>query len=378
MVQLTGSSWHHERGHAPMEATAAEYERLTGGAVRVRWKPRSLKEFGVSPVADLARRYDLIVIDHPHIGLIAGTGCAVPVDAFTSAAELRALADGSPGRSQQSYHYDGHQWALAVDAACQVSAWRPDLLAEPPRTWDDVLELSRRGRVLWPLCDVDAAASMLTLLAGLGHPLSFAAGHAIDRSAARRALDLLREAARASDPRCRMMNPIGALEELSGRDDFWYAPLIFGYLNYSRPGHPGRRVVFGDIPRFAAGGDPAGALLGGAGLLVSAHSPHRDAALGYALHVASAATQRGTYLAAGGQPAHHAAWSDHVADRAAGGFFSGTRQVMATSWTRPRAPGFVRFQNAMIGLFADSPRWLAEPERFLDDLDTLYARRDPA
>ncbi len=174
-----------------------------------------------------------------------------------------------------------------------------------------------------------------------------------------------------------MMNPIGVLEELSGRDDFWYAPLIFGYLNYSRPGHPGRRVVFGDIPRFAAGGDPAGALLGGAGLLVSAHSPHRDAALGYALHVASAATQRGTYLAAGGQPAHHAAWSGEVADRAAGGFFSGTRQVMARSWTRPRAPGFVRFQNAMIGLFADSPRWLAEPERFLDDLDTLYARRDP-
>jgi hypothetical protein len=32
----------------------------------------------------------------------------------------------------------------------------------------------------------------------------------------------------------------------------------------------------------------------------------------------------------------------------------------------------------MIGLFADSRRWLAEPERFLDDLDTLYARRDPA
>ena len=302
MVQLTGSSWQHERGHAPMVATAAEYERITGGAVRVRWEPRSLKEFGVSPVEDLARRYDLVVIDHPHIGLIAGTGSAVPVDEFTGAGELRALADRSPGRSHQSYHYDGHQWALAVDAACQVSAWRPDLLAEPPRTWDDVLELSRRGRVLWPLCDVDAAASMLTLLAGLGHPLTFAAGHVIDRGAARRALDLLREAARASDPRCRTMNPIGVLEELSGRDDFWYAPLIFGYLNYSRPGHPGRRVVFGDIPRFAAAGDPAGALLGGAGLLVSAHSPHRDAALGYALHVASAATQQGTYLAAAGSP----------------------------------------------------------------------------
>jgi hypothetical protein len=51
---------------------------------------------------------------------------------------------------------------------------------------------------------------------------------------------------------------------------------------------------------------------------------------------------------------------------------------MAASWTRPRAPGFAAFQNAMIELFADSPRWLAEPDRFLDDLDTLYARRDAA
>ena len=32
----------------------------------------------------------------------------------------------------------------------------------------------------------------------------------------------------------------------------------------------------------------------------------------------------------------------------------------------------------MIGLFADTPRWLAEPDRFLDELDTLYARRGAA
>ncbi len=74
MIELRGSSWHHERGHAPMVATAAEYQRITGGAVRVRWEPRSLKEFGVASVEGLARDYDLVVIDHPHIGLIAETG----------------------------------------------------------------------------------------------------------------------------------------------------------------------------------------------------------------------------------------------------------------------------------------------------------------
>ena len=82
-----------------------------------------------------------------------------------------------------------------------------------------MLELSRRGRVLWPLCDVDSAASVLTLLAGLGQPVTFADGDAIDRGAAAAALDLLREAARASDPRCLSMNPIAVLDDavLAGR-----------------------------------------------------------------------------------------------------------------------------------------------------------------
>jgi multiple sugar transport system substrate-binding protein len=155
-----------------MVATAAEYERITGGEVRVGWEPRSLKDFGVASVDDLARHYDLVLIDHPHIGLIAQTGCAVALDETPAAGDLAALAAGSPGRSHQSYRYGGHQWALAVDAACQVSARRPDLLPEPPAHWNEVIELSRRGRVLWPLCDVDSAASLLTLLAGLGRSRS--------------------------------------------------------------------------------------------------------------------------------------------------------------------------------------------------------------
>ena len=378
VIELRGSSWNHERGHAPMVATAAEYERITGGAVRIRWEPRSLKDFGVAPVEELARDYDLVVIDHPHIGLIAETGSAAALDELAGATELAALADGSPGGSQQSYHYAGHQWALAVDTACQVSAWRPDLLPDPPRTWDQVLELSRQGRVLWPLCDVDSAASMLTLLAGLGQPVTFAAGEVISRDAAVRALDLLRAVAAASDPRCLSMNPIAVLDALSGGDDFWYAPLTFGYLNYARAGHPGHRVAFGDIPAFTAGQPPAGSLLGGAGLMVSAYRPHRAAAAGYALHVASAATQRTTYLAAGGQPAHREVWADRAADESAGGFFSGTGRTVQAAWTRPREPGFVRFQNEMIELFGDHGRWLADPSSFLDDLDETYLRRGSA
>jgi len=64
----------------------------------------------------------------------------------------------------------------------------------------------------------------------------------------------------------------------------------------------------------------AGSLLAGVGLMISVYRPHRDEAAGYALHVAAAATQRSTCLAAGGQPAHHDVWADPAADGASGGF----------------------------------------------------------
>jgi multiple sugar transport system substrate-binding protein len=373
-VELRGSSWNHERGHAPMVATAAEYERMTGGAVRVHWEPRSLKEFGVASVADLCRSYDLVVMDHPHIGLIAQTGVAVPLGDVADPARLAELAAASPGRSHESYHYGGQQWGLAIDAACQVSARRPDLLPEPPRTWDQVLELSREGRVLWPLCDVDSAASMLTLMAGLGSPVTLAQDDPVDRETWLRALGLLREVAAASDPRCLRMNPIDVLEVLSATDDFWYAPLIFGYSNYSRRGRRDRPLAFGDIPALGPASEPAGALLGGAGLVVSAASAHRAEAVDYAMHVAAPQTQRATYFTAGGQPAHHAAWSDPAVDAASGGFFSGTGPAMESSWTRPRMPAFVGFQNEMIELFGRPERWMESPGSFTDEFEACYRR----
>ena len=108
-TRLTGSSWDHPRGHAPMVATAATYQQSRQGSVAVEWSPRSLKEFGMASVDALARNYDLIVIDHPHVGTMAESGCAVPLDDVVDASDLELLSRQSPGRSHQSYNYDGHQ-----------------------------------------------------------------------------------------------------------------------------------------------------------------------------------------------------------------------------------------------------------------------------
>ena len=111
----------------------------------------SLQDFESFPVEELARAYDLIVIDHPHVGQITAEGCLEPLDVAGREAERAALASGSVGQSYPSYSWQGRQWAFPIDAASQVQAWRPDALVAPPARWSDVLDLARQGRVLLPL-----------------------------------------------------------------------------------------------------------------------------------------------------------------------------------------------------------------------------------
>jgi multiple sugar transport system substrate-binding protein len=355
-----------------MVATAMEYEGIRNGEVSIEWVPRTLKEFGMMSIEELAHEFDLIVMDHPHIGTMAESGSVVPLEDYLDAATLDALAEGSPGRSHQSYRYGGRQWAFAIDTACQTSAWRPDLLDVAPVTWTDVMALAKTGLVMWPLCAVDAAASFMTLTQAQGQECAITRDRFVERDAGRWALGTMYEVARHSDPQCLESNPIHMLEALAHSDDFSYAPLSFCYVNYSRDDHTGKRVAFGDIPSNAPGATARGALLGGAGLAISSFSDSIDEALAYANYVASGEVQSGLYYSSGGQPAHHAAWSNLDLDQRSGGFFSSVGGVLERSWTRPNGPQFAEFQNSMIDLFND---WFAAaqtPDSFLDSLDDIY------
>ena len=128
MVTLRGMTWKHDRGLAPMLATAAQFAERHPD-VRIEWEARSLQGFADHPIRDLAQEFDLLVLDHPFMGTVAKGGYLVPLDNYISSEVLCNLRNESVGASHQSYFYDGHQWALAIDAAAQVAGYRPDLLA---------------------------------------------------------------------------------------------------------------------------------------------------------------------------------------------------------------------------------------------------------
>ncbi len=112
----------------------------------IEWEKRSLQDFETFPVEELVREYDLIVIDHPHVGQITAENCLAPLDVAGRQAERDALIKGSVGQSYASYRWQGRQWAFPIDTAAQVAAWRPDLVGQPPAAWDDVPAPAREGK----------------------------------------------------------------------------------------------------------------------------------------------------------------------------------------------------------------------------------------
>jgi multiple sugar transport system substrate-binding protein len=353
---LTALAWDHPRCLAPMRACAAAWLERTG--VEVVWAARSLAAFGDEPLDSLAREYDLLVIDHPMCGAAAETGSLLPLDGLLAPRELAELAAASAGPSHRSYVHAGHQWAVATDAACQVAAYRDDLLEAVPRTWKQVLELAREGRVALPLAPAHAISSLLSLCAAADRSLA-TGPRLVQPAIGEWALSMLAEVAALGPREALGWEPPDLLGWMRNCDEIAYCPLTYGYVTYCP------EVRFARVP----GG--CGSVLGGAGLAVSAHSKRPDAAAEFAAWVAGPHAQTTIVARTGGQPAARAAWTEP----GAGDFYSATLSTLETAWIRPRGAWWPEFQLAAGEALTRGLAAGAAPGALLAELETIYESR---
>lgn len=340
---LEGMTWDHPRGYDPLVACSARWRELTG--VDIRWDRRSLQDFESYPVEQLARRYDLIVIDHPHVGQITGEGCLFALDSQSRTRELFALARGSVGPSFSTYTWLNRQWALPIDTAAQVQAWRPDRITASADSWNSVLAMARDGLVQVPMQPPHSLMSFYTLTANLGKPCRVEKGTHIAEDAGVEAYELLAKLAEQINPDCFQKDPIAILEAMATPGGIIACvPLIYGYVSYAVEGFRPIRLRFGNIPAFGSGG-PEGSALGGTGIAVSAYSAHQVEATDFAYWVASGPVQRDLYAPSGGQPGHADAWNSSDVDAATEGFYQQTRATLEGAWVRPRHNGYMPFQH---------------------------------
>lgn len=344
---LSGMTWDHTRGFLPMVATAQRFGEIHRD-VHIHWQKRSLQKFADAPLSELAARFDLLVIDHPSIGEAAAHELLLPLDEYLPADFLADQAAQSVGQSHASYFYEGHQYALAIDAATPIAGWRPDLLArahaEIPETWEELLALARRGLVTLPAIPIDSLMHLFMMSNALGAEPFSEPGEVLPHAQGARALQHLRELVQLAVPGSLDRNPIATWQLLAESSDVAYCPFAYGYSNYSRRDYGGHVLQTGPLVAFA--GKPLRSTLGGAGLAISRNAKSREAALEYVQFVASGGTQAGLYVTSGGQPGHRAAWLNEEANRLTNNFFRATLSTLDDAWMRPRFPGFISFQDA--------------------------------
>ncbi|MEO8110852.1 MAG: extracellular solute-binding protein, partial [Ginsengibacter sp.] len=343
-MTITGITWDHPRGYEPLIASSALYEKLFG--VRVEWQKRSLTNFGDQSLAELAERFDLLIIDHPHAGDAYDTKCLFPLDEILPKEKLNELKIQTGVPCFSSYNYKGKQWALPVDAAMQCSANRPDLLGDAPfpKNWTEVFELNdllkkKNFQVGMALCPTDSLCTFLTITAQLGSPIREGNEMLVSREVGLQSLKLIGRMRDNFHANSLDWNPVQLYDYMSTHDDIAYSPLAFCYTNYSRDGFRKNKLNYNNAPGIN------NAVLGGAGIAVSAKSKYLAEAAQYAAWICSAAIQNSVYVAEQGQPANIIAWESDFANGLTHDFFFNTIDTLTNAFVRPRYSGWPEFQK---------------------------------
>lgn len=376
MLRIKGMTWDHVRGIAPLREASKQYNQLFPD-IEITWDARSLKDFEDYPIELLANQYDILLIDHPFVGTGVKKKALVPINEFVEDEFIREQERNSVGKSYQSYLWDNQNWALAVDAASQVSVYREDLMRnlglKVPKTWDEVLCLIKvlpgTYKVGIPLNPTHCYLTFLALCVNFGDE-DFWAEDGIDEEIATEALSFLSRLLPMLHPASQVSNPIHMSDLMTNQDEIIYAPLMFGYVPYARTSFVANVLTYTNIP--SSHSVPKGGVLGGVGLAISAFANHTEMIGDFLQFVAGESFQKGSYFHSGGQPGHRKAWLDSEVNKQSNHFFMNTLNSIDHSYLRPRFSEYPSFQEASSLLIYDFLKNGGSAKQIIRKMNGLY------
>ena len=372
-IQLTGITWDHSRGFTSIVGVSQRFHELNPD-VEINWSKRSLQAFADAPIDDLAAEFDLLIIDHPWAGFAAKSEAILPLDQFLDPEVLSNLEAHGVGKSHESYQFNGHQWAIAIDAATPVAASRPDLFEreqlQVPQTWDEVLALARNGRVAIPGIPQDTLMSFYMICSTLGEDICQHREVVISEHIGIKALEILGELGAHIPDRCFNMNPIRVYESMTSHDEFLYSPFAYGYANYARKGYARYRLKFHDLVTLE--GNHLITTLGGTGLAISSQCDHRAIATAFTQFAADPNHQEHLFFDSGGQPGHRLAWVQEYTNSLTDNYFLDTLPALDRAFLRPRYAGHMFFQDRAGAPIRDFMMKGGKASNVLDTLNQLY------
>ena len=372
MIKLKGITWDHARGYDPLIASSELYFKEKG--IQVDWQKRSLTNFGDQSLEALSKQFDLIIMDHPHVGVAEASQCLLPLNDLLPANILNELKISSAGPSFESYHYHEKQWALPIDAAMQCASYRADLMVNDslPNTWEEVFALaktlaSKKLYIGMALCPTDCLCSFLSLTARLGSPIQENNELLVEPSVGIKALSILRTMRDVFHPKALDWNPIALYDYMSEENDIAYSPLAFCYTNYSRAGFRKNILKYHTAPEIN------NAVLGGAGIAITSSCSNVQEAANYAAWICSDVVQSTIYVNAQGQPGNKTAWENKQANAITNNFFTNTMPSLTNAYLRPRYQGWPKFQTFIGETIHAYLLHDTAPELVLEKLQAAYA-----
>lgn len=351
MRELKGITWGHVRGINPLEAATKEFEEQNPNII-ITWDSRSLEDFENYPIEQLANNYDLIMIDHPFIGTGVHESAIESLDDWIEKDFLQDQKSNSLGGSFESYTWNDKQWALPVDAASQIAAYRKDLFEKlniefVPSTFeevDDLIDLlPSEYKIGIPLSPTHSFCSFISVAANINEKDFYNEGVGFNEDISVKTLSIISKWKKASHKISIDSNPINMFDHMAITNEIVYIPFIFGYSNYGRKNTQGNLINFLNIPSYSD--SVSGSILGGVGIALSAKSNYKSDAIQFIKYITSEQCQCGIYTAEDGQPAYKKAWLLDDTNEKTNNFFKDTLQTIEKSYTRPRFYGFIEFQK---------------------------------
>jgi multiple sugar transport system substrate-binding protein len=349
MVTIKALTWDHPRGYNALAAASKRDEVIAAG-LDIQWEKQPLEGFESHPIADLCERYDLVVIDHPHVGEAIAANCLRSLESVYGDDVISELGAASIGPSLASYQDEGRL----------------------PETWDQVLDLSTKtGKVALSLAGPHAALSFLSIAAAYGEaPAEADPDILVSAQTGEAVYELMTELASRSPASVRDKNPIGILGHMAREQDVVLCPLVYGYVNYSAPNH-GDKITFANAPRRTPGGRP-GSTLGGTGIAISRRCNPSPELKSHLLWLMSREAQIAFIPGHDGQPSRRDAWHDAGVNDRWGRFYESTAETLESAYVRPRHDGYIAFQSKASALLREAFEARSPAANVLGRLQDLY------
>jgi multiple sugar transport system substrate-binding protein len=364
-MTFRGLTWDHPRGYDALAEAARQAHAGTGMRL-ITWDKQPLEGFESAPIAELAASYDLLVLDHPHIGEAVAEDCLLSLESVYSDRQIRDWEQQSIGPSLTSYRWEGRTYGLPLDVATQVMVRNASRLTDAPKSWPEIVELAKDIPVAQSLAGPHAFLTLISMVGGQGYKIG--TDELIPDEPAFDALDVMTRLFECRPVASEMLNPIAMLEAMTKTQEIALVPLIFGYVTYASSSMANPLQFSNPIRKF----NGTGGVLGGTGIGISKRCKPSAALLDHLSWLMKVEIQQDFIPANGGQPSARTAWNSASVNAAWSNFYSNCADTAEHALLRPRFDGYIAFQTAAGQIVRDALHARQDANKTMKQLRAIW------